>query len=157
VSVTRNQRSELSSIAQPPDSAGGLHLSSQAHFDPGGGSLLQPIKRRLQTSDLTIIGWKQRFLEFGLDGADTYHPGQKATVLTPALRPDSVGHPQATQRRFHPCHKLATALGVSKDAVHRFWKEAGLTPHRLERYLASNDPEFESKAADIISLCLRPP
>ena len=27
------------------------------------------------------------FLEKGLDGLDTYHPGQKATVLTPALRP----------------------------------------------------------------------
>jgi len=41
--------------------------------------------------------------------------------------------------------------------VHRVWKEAGLKPHRLERYLASDDPEFESKAADIIGLYLRPP
>lgn len=55
------------------------------------------------------------------------------------------------------CRKLATALGVSKDAVQRIWKEAGLKPHRLERYLASDDPEFESKAADIIGLYLRPP
>jgi transposase len=34
--------------------------------------------------------------------------------------------------------------------VHRVWKEAGLKPHRIERYLASDDPDFESKAADII-------
>jgi hypothetical protein len=40
----------------------------------------------LQTSAPTIIRWKQRFLQFGLDGLDTYHPGQKATLLTPALR-----------------------------------------------------------------------
>jgi len=46
---------------------------------------------------------------------------------------------------------------VSKDAVHRVWKEAGLKPHRLERYLASDDPEFESKAADILALYLNPP
>ena len=26
------------------------------------------------------------------------------------------------------------------------WREAGLKPHRLERYLASDDPDFESKA-----------
>jgi transposase len=52
---------------------------------------------------------------------------------------------------------LAVALGVSKDAVHRVWKEAGLKPHRLERYLASDDPDFERKAADIIGLYLRSP
>ena len=41
--------------------------------------------------------------------------------------------------------------------MHPIWKEASLKPHRLERYLASDDPEFESKAADIIGLYLRPP
>jgi len=41
--------------------------------------------------------------------------------------------------------------------VHRVWKEAGLKPHRIERYLASDDPDFESKAADIIGLYLNPP
>jgi len=39
--------------------------------------------------------------------------------------------------------KLAAALGLSKDAVHRVWREAGLKPHRLERYMASDDPDFE--------------
>ena len=41
--------------------------------------------------------------------------------------------------------------------MHRVWKEAGLKPHRIERYLASDDPDFESKAADIIGLYLNPP
>jgi transposase len=50
------------------------------------GASFNTIKRRLQTSAPTIIRWKQRFLEFGLDGLDTYHPGQKATVLIPTLR-----------------------------------------------------------------------
>lgn len=45
------------------------------------------------------------------------------------------------------CRKLASVLGVSKDAVHRVWQVAGLKPHRLERYMARNDPEFETKAA----------
>ncbi len=37
------------------------------------------------------------------------------------------------------------------------WQRAGLKPHRLERYMASNDPDFEKKAADIIALYLQPP
>ena len=41
--------------------------------------------------------------------------------------------------------------------VARVWTKHGGKPHRLERYMASNDPEFESKAADIIGLYLNPP
>ena len=41
--------------------------------------------------------------------------------------------------------------------VQRILAQAKLRPHRLERYMASNDPEFERKAADIIGLYLNPP
>jgi hypothetical protein len=63
-------------------------------------------------------------------------------------------HPQEGDRSTHwSCRKLAAALGISKDPpVHRVWNESGLQPHRLERYLASDDPEFETKAADILGL-----
>ena|SRR5437868_5888905 len=32
-----------------------------------------------------------------------------------------------------------------------------MKPHRLEGYLASNDPDFETQAADVIGLYLNPP
>ena len=53
--------------------------------------------------------------------------------------------------------KLAGQLGVSPMRVARVWAKHGLTPHRRDRYLASNDPEFETKAADVIGLYLPPP
>jgi len=41
------------------------------------------------------------------------------------------------------------------------WLACGLgpevQPHRLRRYMASTDPEFEEKAADVIGLYLKPP
>src|SRR6266568_2876489 len=160
VSLTSIQRSELSSIAQSRTLPAGYVFRAKLILMLAEGASFNTIKRRLQTSAPTIIRWKQRFLESGLDGLDTYHPGQKATVLTPALRARilSTTRKKPSDGATHwSCRKLATALGVSKDAVHRVWKEAGLKPHRLERYLASNDPEFESKAADIIGLYLRPP
>ena len=52
---------------------------------------------------------------------------------------------------------MAAALGVSKSTVQRIWTQARLKPHRLEQYMASNDPDFEEKAADIIGLYLEPP
>jgi hypothetical protein len=48
-------------------------------------------------------------------------------------------------------------LGLSKSTVQRILAQAQLKPHRLERYMASNDPDFENKAADIIGLYLHPP
>jgi hypothetical protein len=53
--------------------------------------------------------------------------------------------------------KLAREFNLSKDTVHRIWRAAGIQPHRLERYMASDDPDFETKAADIIGLYLNPP
>src|SRR5687768_7556176 len=41
--------------------------------------------------------------------------------------------------------------------IARIWAKHGIKPHRLEGYLASNDPEFEAKAADVIGLYLNPP
>ena len=41
--------------------------------------------------------------------------------------------------------------------MHRVWREAGVKPHRLERYMASNDANLEEKAADIIGLYPNPP
>jgi transposase len=48
-------------------------------------------------------------------------------------------------------------LGISHVLVGRVWRRAGLQPHRLERYLLSDDPAFEQKAADVIGLYLNPP
>jgi transposase len=52
---------------------------------------------------------------------------------------------------------MAAAQGLSKSTVQRIWRQARLKPHRLDRYMTSNDPEFERKAADIIGLYMKPP
>src|SRR5258706_13184673 len=41
--------------------------------------------------------------------------------------------------------------------VSRVWAKHGLNPQRLDRYMATNDPDFETKAADVIGLYLHPP
>jgi hypothetical protein len=41
--------------------------------------------------------------------------------------------------------KMAEVMSVSKNLFARIWKESDLKPHRLERYMASNDPQFEQK------------
>ena len=47
-------------------------------------------------------------------------------------------------------------MKVSKNLIARIWREADLKPHRLERYMASNDPQFEEKATAVTGLYLNP-
>ena len=102
VSLTSSQRSELTSIAQSRSLPAGYVFRAKLILMLAEGVSFNTIKRRLQTSAPTIIRWKQRFLESGLDGLDTYHPGQKATVLTPALRARILSATRKKpRRRFH--------------------------------------------------------
>src|SRR6202521_3822609 len=157
--LTEDQQSELSAISLSRSLPAGYVFRAKLILMLAEGMSFNTIKQRLQTTAPTIIRWKQRFRHYGLEGLDTYHPGQKPSVLTPALRARILS---ATRRKprdgytHWSCRKLATALGVSKDPGHRVWQQAGLKPHRLERYMASDDPEFETKAADILGLYLHP-
>ena len=55
-------------------------------------------------------------------------------------------------------YNLAAALGdPSSSAVQRIWHKHGVRPQRLERHMVYNDPDFETKAADVIGLYLNPP
>jgi transposase len=158
--LSEDQHLELSRIAPSRSLPAGYVFRAQLILMLSEGASFNPIKGRLRTTAPTISRWKVRFLAAGIDGLDTFHPGQPATGLTPALRARilSATRKKPKEGSTHwSCRKLAAALGISKDAVHRAWNEAGLKPHRLERYMASDDPDFESKAADIIGLYISPP
>ena len=160
VVLSEEQRRELGSIAQSRSLPAGYVFRARLILMLAEGASFNAIKKQLRTTAPTIGRWKARFLHSGMDGLDTHHPGQSASVLTPTLRARilSATRKKPTDGSTHwSCRKLALVLGVSKDTVHRAWKEAGLKPHRLERYMASDDPDFESKAADIIGLYLNPP
>ncbi len=53
--------------------------------------------------------------------------------------------------------KLAAQLGVPFMTVQRIWRKHDIRPHRLDTHMVSNDPDFETKAADVIGLYLNPP
>ena len=107
-----------------------------------------------------VASWSKRFMEQRIAGLYSRHLGQVATVLTPELearilettRRAPTGGATHWSRR-----KLGAHLDVSHMMVARVWRKHGLQPHRIERYMASNDPDFEKKAADIIGLYLNPP
>ena len=127
----------------------------------GAGHTWAAIRGKLDCNDAFINRWRKRFRKERLAGLFSRHAGQEARTLTPGLearilewtlqRRPLDGATQWSTRR------LATQLKVSHMMVARVWAKHGLRPHRLERYMASNDPDFEKKTADIIGLYLHPP
>jgi transposase len=125
-----------------------------------GGQSYRAIMKQEGCSQVFIARWKERFVKERLAGLYARHRGKivseqiialEAKILkaTKQAPPDGSTH--------WSTRKLAGYLGVSHSRVARVWARAGIQPHRLRRYMASTDPEFEEKAADVIGLYLKPP
>jgi transposase len=104
--------------------------------------------------------WTKRFEEARLGGLLALHKGRRssqgaarreARILEWTRRGPDDGSTHWSTRR------LAAKLGIPHMMVARVWRHHGLQPHRLRHHMASDDPEFEAKAADIIGLYLQPP
>ncbi|WP_234800636.1 helix-turn-helix domain-containing protein [Luteitalea pratensis] len=105
----------------------------------------------------TIVKWKARFLADRLRGVWGPHQGSRPTTAVEA-RVLAWTHKTPPDGATHwSTRTLATRLKLSHTMVARIWKRAGLQPHRLERYMRSTDPDFETKAGDFIGLYLPPP
>ena len=149
LSLNSDDQSELRDISISRSLAAGDVLRARMILMLAAGHTYAEIQERLQTTAPTISRWRKRFLESGVAGLlETRHPGQKPTVITPKLQARVL---DATRRKpkdgstHWSVRKLARELNLSKDTVHRIWRAAGVKPHRLERYMASNDPDFKPR------------
>jgi transposase len=118
------------------------------------------IGERLPCTPDYISRWKRRFERERMAGLYARHRGSEpaqdaakleARVLARTQKAPGDGSTHWSTR------KLGKALGISHMMVARIWAKHGLKPHRLERYMASDDPDFETKAADVLGLYLNPP
>src|ERR1700736_4194061 len=107
-----------------------------------------------------ISRWKGRFEAERLAGLYSHYRGRAVEKRTPALEAkilEWTRRPAPDGSTHWSSRKLARRLDISHMMVARVWQRAGLKPHRIERYMASDDPGFEFKAADIIGLYVKPP
>lgn len=121
------------------------------------------IRSKLDCSDSYIDRWSKRFVAERLAGLFARHAGRARYKVTDRLEARVLArttkHTPPDGSTHWSSRKLAAELGgtLSHMTVARIWAKHGIKPHRLEGYLASNDPDFETKAADVIGLYLNPP
>src|SRR6218665_2691751 len=127
------------------------------------GLTWRAIRAKLDCNDSYIALWSKRFAADRLAGLFSRHAGRQRYKVTDRLEARVLArttkHKPADGSTHWSTRKLAAELGgdISHMTVARIWAKHGLKPHRLEGYLASNDPDFETKAADVIGLYLNPP
>lgn len=160
LSLTPEQRQHLSRFAQSRTLPAGDVFKARLILALANGDTYASIQADLQTTAPTISRWKRRFEKEGLEGLEGRHKGSQVRAATPAVQGKVLKRIQKAPRdgsTHWSCRKMAHELGVSKSTVQRIWATARLRPHRLERYMASEDPDFEKKAVDIIGLYMNPP
>jgi len=159
--LTADERDALETLARAGRGRADLARRARIVLRLAAGDSYGAIARGLGESTRTIGKWKRRFLEARVAGLEGRYRGNTPTVLTPRLEARILAwtrKPPTDGSTHWSTRKLAKALKLSSHTfVQRAWQRAGLQPHRLDRYMRSTDPEFETKAADVIALYLQPP
>ena len=124
------------------------------------GALYLTIAARIPCYPDYISRWRQRFLTQRLEGLRPRYRGQPPTVLTPRMEArilEKTRHAPPDGSTHWSTRKLGRVLNIHHNLVAKAWQRAGLQPHRFERYMQSDDPDFEKKATDVIGLYVNPP
>lgn len=124
------------------------------------GQSYSTIRGALRCGQSYISRWKKRFWAERLAGLYSRHRGRAVQKNSGALHARILDYTRrlpSDGATHWSTRKLAEELGLNHMRVARVWKSAGLRPHQMRRYMESDDPLFESKAAQIIGLYLKPP
>ncbi len=158
--VTPEERDELQSRIRMRSLRAEDHRRARLILLLDAGRPYTEIQEILSCGATYVSRWKQRFLAGRIGGLFSRHPGRAVQKGRPQLEARILAwtRRKPTDGSTHwSVRKLAQQLGLPKTTVARVWQRAGLKPHRIERYMASDDPDFETKAADIIGLYMNPP
>lgn len=118
------------------------------------------ISQEVGLSRSMVVQWRKRFASERLAGLeDRPRPGgrrvyteqQRARVLATTCGAPPEGATHWTVRN------LAEHTGVGRQSVHRILRAERLAPHRVKSWVTSTDPEFETKALDVLGLYMNPP
>jgi transposase len=160
IELSAEEREELTGWSKSRTLPAGDVFKARLILALADGKSYRAVEVELQTSRPTIARWRARFEQARIEGLAGQHKGSRPRKATASMQARILKKTQqkpADGSTHWSCRKMAAVVGVSAATVHRIWTKARLKPHRLDRYMASNDPAFEEKAAEIIALYMDPP
>jgi transposase len=136
-------------------------LRSRIVLAAAAGQSDSAIAQRLETNRKTVMLWRARFTEQGLESLweiapgrgrkPTYGPEKIKAIVNATLQTKPKGMTQWS------CRLMAESQQVSKSTVSNIWRSHNLKPHRVKSFKLSRDPRFLEKLTDVVGLYLNPP
>ena len=161
MNLTVAERDELMALQRSRTSAVAQVRRARLILLLDGGRSWLTIKRELRCDSRFISTWGSRFVQSRLGGLFARHPGRAPTRDPARLEARVLARTLKHKPRDGSTHwssrKLAAELKLPFMTVQRIWRKHNVQPHVRERHMISNDPDFETKAADVIGLYLNPP
>lgn len=157
--LREGDREELLRWTRSRTMQAGLVMRARIVLAAEAGEANERIAQQESTTGTTVIKWRARYQDKGLDGLlDEPRPGRPrhvdhrdvvAATLTPPPKKLAVTH--------WSTRLLAKHLGIGDATVARAWREYGVQPWRVETFKFSTDPELVAKVTDVVGLYLEPP
>lgn len=160
--LSPEQRGELEAVTRKHKSDAALARRARCVMLWAAGERRVDIRSKLRCNDEFVSRWTRAYDKQGLAGLVSVYPGRAPRMPMARLEARVLDRTLKHKPRDGSTHwssrKLAAELGdVSFMTVQRIWSKHAVRPHRLDRHMVSNDPDFETKAADVIGLYLNPP
>jgi transposase len=136
-------------------------LRAKIVIGAAAGRSINGLAKELSVSRPTVLLWRRRYVELGVDGLlkDAPRPGRKKKIS--AKKVETIVNATLQKKPKDATHwstrTMARAQGVSEATIRRIWKAHGLRPHRAKSFKLSRDPEFVKKLRDVVGLYLNPP
>jgi transposase len=137
-----------------------IALRARIVLGAADGQANNALAKELKTSRPTVIDWRRRFAEGGVEALYEDRPrGRSFQPLARAKEAEIIAKTQSAPPRATQwsCNSMARICGVSKASVQRIWHANGLKPHLLKTFKLSNDPDFIEKLKDVVGLYMNPP
>ena len=118
------------------------------------------VARHMGLRPNTVNKWRGLFISYGLAGLEDAPRSGRPKSVGKDLRERAIKlleTPPPKGQAAWDGKTLAAALDAKKSSVYNLLAKEGIQLQRLRSWCVSNDPNFATKAADIVGLYLNPP
>ena len=118
------------------------------------------VASKLDVNQATVVKWRKRFLERGVDGLiDEPRPGAPRRISDDDVEAVVVKTLEETpvDATHWSTRDLAKRVGMSPSSVGRIWQEFGLKPWLTDTFKLSADSQFIDKVRDVVGIYMNPP
>ena len=167
VEVSDEDRCELERIVRAVSSEVRMVERARIVLAAAEGMTGKEIAERVGCSLPTVVKWRGRYAEHGMDGLRdaprtgaplTHGPETRALLIAKACtRPPDT--PEGQRRERWTFEQLAEAVGMSGSQAHVILSRAAIKPHLTDYWMMTDvsQPEFEERLSEICGLYVDPP